>query len=241
MKATLYRPAGKPPFPLAVINHGSEEDARVRAKMAMPAFPALTAWLLGRGYVVILPERPGHGTTGGLYLESQGPCLFPNYVKAGLGAATSIEAVIDYMTRQDFIRPTGVLVVGNSAGGWGALALASQNPRAVAGVVNFAGGRGGRNHNQPHNNCAPDRLIAAAGAFGKTARIPTLWLYANNDSYFSPALAEQMDQSFAVAGGVAELHILPDVRGDGHALINTAGAEASWAPSLGKFLEHLRR
>ena len=44
MHSYLYRPAGNGPFPLAVINHGSEDDAGQRAAMGMPAFPALTAW-----------------------------------------------------------------------------------------------------------------------------------------------------------------------------------------------------
>jgi dienelactone hydrolase len=241
MQATLFRPAGKGPFPLAIINHGSEEDARVRMRMAMPSFPALTAWLLARGYVVVLPERPGHGATGGSYLESQGACLFPDYVKAGLGAAASISATINFMVGQSFVRPTGVLVIGNSAGGWGALALASQNPRTVAGIINFAGGRGGRNQNKPDNNCAPDRLVTAAGVFGKSARIPTLWLYANNDSYFSPALAGQMEHAFVAAGGVAALDILPDVPGDGHALINSSPAAGGWEAPVRKFIDSPRR
>jgi len=241
MQATLFRPAGKGPFPLAIINHGSEEDVRVRLHMAMPSFPALTAWLLARGYVIVLPERPGHGATGGPYLESQGACLFPDYVKAGLGAAASISATIDFMIRQSFVRPSGVLVIGNSAGGWGALALASQNPGAVAGIISFAGGRGGRNQNRPNNNCAPDRLVTAAGVFGKSARTPTLWLYANNDSYFSPALAGQMEHAFVAAGGNATLDILPDVPGDGHALINTSAAAGGWDAPVRKFIGGLKR
>ena len=134
-----------------------------------------------------------------------------------------------------------MVVIGNSAGGWGALALASQNPPGVAGIVNFSGGRGGRNHNLPDDNCAPDRLVAAAGQFGATARIATLWLYARNDTYFAPALARAMATAFTTAGGAAQFVLLPPVRGDGHALINTEGGEASWAAPLGRFLDRLRR
>jgi alpha-beta hydrolase superfamily lysophospholipase len=31
----------------------------------MPEFRGLTDWFLGRGYAVLLPQRPGHGATGG--------------------------------------------------------------------------------------------------------------------------------------------------------------------------------
>jgi pimeloyl-ACP methyl ester carboxylesterase len=238
MHALLYRPKGKGPFKLAVINHGSDEDARVRAAMPTPVFPALTAYLLARGYAVVVPERPGHGATGGPYLESQGACAFPDYVKSAGATADSIGAAVDYMLGQDFIRKAGVLVIGNSAGGWGALAYAARNPAAVAGVVNFSGGRGGRNRNRPNDNCAPDRLVAAAASFGRGERIPTLWLYAENDTYFGPDLSRQMATAFAAAGGRARYALLPAVRGDGHALIMTAGAEASWASPLSDFLAH---
>ena len=241
MQAELYRPAGNGPFPLAVINHGSEEDAGARARMAMPAFPALTDWLVAKGYAVLVPERAGHGVTGGPYLESQGWCGAPDYRKAGLGTAASIDTAMQYMLEQSFIRKGGVLVVGNSAGGWGALALAAENDPAVAGVVNFAGGRGGRDHNVAGNNCAPDRLVAAAAEFGQTARVPTLWLYAKNDSYFPPDLSRRMSSAFASTGGRVDYQLLPPVRGDGHALIETAGKEASWAPVLARFLDGLHR
>ena len=143
MRATLFRPPGPGPFPLAVINHGSEQDPAKRARMPMPEFRSLTEWFLQRGYAVLLPQRPGHGETGGRYLEDQGGCASSNYEKAGNATANSIAAAIDFMAKQPFVKPTGMVVVGNSAGGWGAIALASRNPAGVAAVVNFAGGRGG--------------------------------------------------------------------------------------------------
>lgn len=241
MHSTLYRPPGDGPFPLAVINHGSDEDRARRAKVALPAFPALTAWLVARGYAVLLPQRPGHGITGGRYLEGQGMCGNPDFQRAGIAAAGSIESAIDFMRAQNFIEPGGVVVVGNSAGGWAALALASRNPTGVAAVVDFSGGRGGRDRNKANNNCAPDRLVAAAAAYGRTSRIPTLWLYAENDTYFAPELSRRMADAFGAAGGDAEYHLLPPVRGDGHALALTAGREATWEAPLDAFLDSVIR
>ena len=158
---TLLRPTREGPFPLAVINHGSVESADVRAKFPMPDYPLISRWFLDRGYAVVLPQRPGHGETGGPYFEDQGFCESPDFRQAGLRTADSIEAAIDYLTAQPFVRHAGVIVVGQSAGGWGAIALASRNPSAVKAVINFAGGRGGRSDNMPNNNCSPDQLIAA--------------------------------------------------------------------------------
>jgi dienelactone hydrolase len=234
MRADLFRPAGAGPFPLAVINHGSQEDADRRALAAMPSFPELTAWLVGRGYAVLIPERPGHGKTSGRYTESEGPCRAPDFRKAGEATADDIAAVLDFALKQKLFRPTRVLLLGNSAGGWGALALASRNPKTIAAVIAFAPGRGGRQHDLPRNNCAPDRLVAAAAHFGKTGRIPALWLYAKNDAYFPPSLADRLAAAYAGAGGRLEYHQLPAFGREGHVLVQAPAA--TWEAYLSRFL-----
>ncbi len=234
MRAYLFRPPGDGPFRLAVINHGSQQRLQLRRAMAMPAFDHLTEWFLARGYVVVLPQRPGHGETGGPYLEDDGFCEAPNYARAGNATADSIAAAVDFMTRQPFIRPDGVVVVGHSAGGWGALALASRNPPAVAAVINLSGGRGGHDRNRPFRNCAPDRLVAVAGDYGRTARLPSLWLYASNDTYFPPDLSGRMAEAYKSAGGAVEYHLLSPVGEEGHGL---AQASTDWAPYIEAFLK----
>lgn len=236
MRATLFRPPGDGPFRLAVVNHGSDQVLAARMQMPMPSFPGLTDWLLARGYAVLLPQRPGHGETGGRYLEDQGSCGRARYVESGLATADSIQSAIDFMTKQPFIKSTGILVVGNSAGAWGALALASRNPANVAAVVNFSGGRGGRNRGKADNNCSADRLIAAAGEFGRTARIPTLWLYAQNDSFFPPDISGEMAEVFNRSGGYVDYVLLPPVAAEGHRLISTNPPGATWAEPLERFL-----
>ena len=236
MRVTMLRPQGAGPFPLVVINHGSIQSADVRAKFPMPEYPVVSQWFLDRGYAVALPQRPGHGETGGPYFEDQGFCENADFREAGLRTADSIEAAIDYLTAQPFVRKTGVIVIGQSAGGWGALALASRNPPAVNAVINFAGGRGGLSNNIPNNNCSPGQLIATAGAFGKSARIPTLWLYSESDYYFAPALSRRMYETFRSAGGSAEYHLLPPFGERGHLLINSGDAFVLWAPIVEKFL-----
>ncbi len=209
------------------------------AAMAMPEYPALTAWLVVHGYAVLIPERPGHGATGGPFLESEGWCLSPHYIEAGRAIAQTIDAAIGFMRGQSFVRKDHILVIGNSAGGWGGLAVASENEPFIAGVVNFSGGLGGREKHKPDNNCAPDQLVAAAAAFGRTARTPSLWLYSSNDTFFAPHLSQAMAAAYRGAGGRIDYALLPPVRGDGHALISTSGNEASWQPQLSRFLAGL--
>jgi len=236
MHTTVLRPAGAGPFPLAVINHGSSQSSLERAQLPSPEYPVVSQWLLDRGYAVALPLRPGHGATGGPYFEDQGRCANPDYVKSGLATAASIQAAIDYLTAQPYVRKTDVIVLGQSAGGWGALALASRNPPMLRAAINFAGGRGGHANGQPNNNCAADRLIEAAGAFGQTARISTLWLYAQNDSYFAPSLSSFMFKTFDKSGGLGEYDLLPPFGPEGHLLADAPDALALWAPIVSKFL-----
>jgi dienelactone hydrolase len=232
MRARVFRPAGPGPFPLAVINHGSEQDAARRRKAPAPTYPALTDWFLARGYVVMVPVRPGHGN-GGKYLEDQGGCKDADYARAGNGAGDSIGAAVAYMQRQPFVRPQGTVVAGHSAGAWGSLAYAARHPAGVRAVVNFSGGRGGHHLNKALNNCAPERLVATAGAFGRQASVPSLWLYAANDTYFPPALSQAMAEAFRGEGGRAEFHLFPARSGEGHFLIQ--GTE--WGDVLQRFLD----
>ena len=221
--AVLFRPPGDGPFPLAVIAHASTQNVLRRAQMPQPEYRALAAWLVVRGFAVLVPERPGHGATGGKYLEDQGGCDEADYARSGRATADAIAAAADYVRKQSFIRSDGIVVIGHSAGAWGALALAGQDPKKIAAIVAFAPGRGGHANDFPNRVCAPHTLLAAAGEFGKAARVKVTWLVAANDSYFSPAFSRQMVDAFRGAGGKAEFQVLPAHGGEGHWLPETEG------------------
>ena len=142
--------------------------------------------------------------------------------------------MIDYFRGRTEVQRDRILLIGWSAGGWGSLAAASQSPPGVFAVINFAGGRGG-GHPQA-GNCAPQRLVGAAARYGSTARIPTLWLYAANDSFFAPALARKMSEAFVRAGGQAEYVALPAFGSDGHRVFRSADGRALWQPPVEAFL-----
>src|SRR5204863_3151677 len=207
--AVLFRPPGEGPFRLAVIAHASTQNVMRRAQMPQPEYRVLAAGLVARGFAVLVPERPGHGATGGKYLEDQGGCDEADYARSGRATADEIAAAAGFMRKQPFTKPGSMVIVGHSAGGWGALALASEDPRDVASIIVFAAGRGGRANDFPDRVCAPHTLTAAAGEFGKNARVPVTWLVAANDSYFSPAFSKQLAEAFRKAGGSVDFHALP--------------------------------
>src|SRR5258706_13802513 len=235
--ALLFRPVGEGPFRLALIAHASTQNALRRAQMPQPEYRALAAWLVARGFAVLVPERPGHGATGGRYLEDQGGCDEADYSRAGRATADEIAVAAGFMRKQSFIRPDGMVIVGHSAGGWGALALAGENPRDVSAIIVFAPGRGGRANDFPNRVCAPHTLVATAAEFGKGARVPVTWLVAANDSYFSPALSKQLADAFRRSGGRVEFRVLAASGSEGHWLAETEAGVKIAGPELDRALK----
>jgi dienelactone hydrolase len=232
-----FRPAGKGSVPLAIVNHGSPVNASQRQAMEIPVFPPVSNWLLARGYAVALPLRRGYGQTGGPWFENYGSCTNPDYYRAGLASADDIAAVMGFFRARSDIERDHTLLIGWSAGGWGSIAAISRSPIGVRAVLNFAGGRGG---NPAAGNCAPERLVAAAGRYGATARIPSAWLYAANDRFFDAALSRKMFDAYVGAGGRAEYVALAAFGGDGHRVFTSADGRDLWQPPVEKFLAAVR-
>jgi len=243
MRATVFRPdsdatTSSKRLPLVVINHGTDEATRLA--VAMPVYYWLSRWFVERGYVVVLPQRRGHGATGGPLSEAIGTCEQPNHYASGNVAADDIASAIDYMTEQPFVSTNGVIVVGISTGGWASLALAARNLPQVEAVVNFGGGRGGHAYGQPNAVCGTEELLSAAREYGRQARAPTVWYYSQNDSYFGPRLAQSLAQVWSAAGGSVEEHILPPYGADGHTIADDRRGWDIWGPSLQSFLMRAR-
>ena len=227
-RALLFRPAGAGPFRLAIVAHASTQNGLRRAQMPQPEYRPLAAYLVARGFAVLVPERLGHGATGGRYVEDQGGCDEADYARSGRATAEEIWLALDHLRKQDFIRKEAAVVIGHSAGGWGALALANADPKAISAITVFAPGRGGHANDEPNRICAPHTLLAAAAEFGRRARVPVTWLVAGNDSYFSPAFSKTLVDAFRGSGGEVDFRVLPAVGSEGHWMIETeAGVKAA--------------
>lgn len=239
--ATVLRPPGEARAPLVVINHGSPADGSQRATMQRPKYATLSSFFLAKGYVVVLPLRRGYGESGGTWAEAYGRCETPDYYTAGLQGAADIQSTIDYMRTRPYVAERAI-VVGQSAGGWATVALSSRNPAGVPGMINFAGGRGGHQKlpGGGTGNCTPEALVQAAAKYGATARVPMLWLYTRNDSFFEPSLAARMAQAYDAAGGKANYKPLPAFGRDGHGLAGARDGAPLWAPPVESFLAGLR-
>lgn len=188
-----------------------------------------------RGYVTLLLMRRGYAGSGGTWVEGYGPCANPVYHEVGLETARDIRAGVEFIRDRPDVDGQRIVLIGHSAGAHGALALASANIPGLAGVINFAGGRGG----DPSGHCASDRLVATMARWAGTTAVPTLWIYAENDDVFAPPLVRRMHAAYVQAGGQAELHVLPPSGPNGHLFFNRGGATSQWGPHVRAFLAQI--
>ncbi len=237
--AVVFRPRGAGPFPLALIAHASTQNAVRRIAMPLPSYPGLTEALVARGFAVVLPQRPGHGATEGRYLEDQGGCDTADYGRAARATADAIRAALIFMRAQPLVAKTPALVIGHSAGGLGALALAADSPASIGQIIAFAPGRGGYADDRPGEICAQAQLRAAIAGLGLRARVPVTWLVASNDTYFPPERSRVWADGFRAAGGNVSFQVLPGGEGEGHFLAERLGA-MSLPPDVMRALDAAR-
>lgn len=237
LEGMVVRPNGPGPYPVVVMNHGAPRDSKERATMAPEQRVPQAHEFAKRGWAVLVFMRRGYGKSQGEFAESSGNCNNPDYVKSGEQSAEDIRQAIKFVARQPWADAKRIVSVGQSAGGLATVALTANPPPGLVAAISFAGGRGSRGDN---DICQADRLADAFGIFGRTSRIPMLWVYTENDLYFWPALARQMHQAFTRSGGKAELVILPPFGKDGHTLFPTSDAIPIWTPLVDRFLAEQR-
>jgi dienelactone hydrolase len=234
LEATLYKPAGPGPFPLVILSHGTPRDPRQRVGRRL-RYNAQSWEFVSMGFAVVIPMRRGYGHSEGDYAEAAGPCNCSHFYKAGQESARDLRATVEYVSTLPCIDPQRLVLVGHSSGGLASLILASQGLPGVRGVINFGGGNG----SMEGLNCSPDRLIAAFALAGRSTRVPTLWIYSENDSYFPPWLAQEMHAAFRGAGGRAKFVMLPPFCEEGHYLFTDVRGLARWTPVVNRFLNDL--
>lgn len=235
LEAMEIRPRAPGPYPLVVIAHGTPGSQAQRQQYSVDQYATVAADLASGGMVVLAFLRRGYGSSEGPFAESNGPCGQSRYVEVGQESARDLAEAIRYMTAQPHVDPRRVIVVGQSAGGFAALALAAAPPPGLIGVIDFAGGRG--HFSERNAVCEPEKLVAAVGAFGRTARVQSLWIYAENDRSFPPSLARAMHAAYVSAGAPAAFVLTPAFRDDGHRLF-IAGIDA-WRQQADAFLRGL--
>jgi dienelactone hydrolase len=232
LEAVLVRPADGRRYPLALMSHGSPRDPESRVKMTPGRYQTQAIEFARRGFAVLIVMRRAYGLSDGAYAEGSPRCGPADYLRSANESARDLRAAVEAMRSRIDITTQGMIAVGQSAGGLASIAFAAEKPAGLAGVINFAGGRGSRGDN---NVCGEDALVEAFGTLGRTARVPMLWVYAENDLYFRPELARRFHDAFQAAGGQAKLVVPPTFGRDGHSLFSASGTPI-WLPMIEAFL-----
>ena len=236
LEALVIHPDGSGPFPLALITHGMPRPGADFRAQRPEIYTGPAIGFAQRGYAAVIVMRSGYGRSDGTFAEVLGPCDARNYRAAGRVAAADVIAALSVVRREPWVDPARVLLVGHSMGGFADLAAAATNPDGVLGIISFAGAVGSP---RPDYVCQPERLIDADRSFGQTARIPSLWIFAENDHFFGPDLARKMFDAYAENGAPGSLFEAPAYDGDGHRLI-WASDDTAWWPRAAAFLKSLR-
>jgi dienelactone hydrolase len=236
IKVTVFADDANPkPAPVLVLNHGRASDPEDRVKLGRARYTDASRYLVTRGFIVAVPTRIGYGVSGGEDVENTGPCNRKNYPPGYAAAAQQTLAVLEAMRQRPDAAKDRAVVMGQSYGGAAAVTIAALNPPGVQAAINFAGGGGGNPKTQPQRPCGPQLLERMFGNYGKTARIPMLWVYTENDMYFGLTLPREWHQAYVAAGARAQFVQFPPQTEDGHLLFSRH--PGLWQPRVAEFLD----
>jgi dienelactone hydrolase len=216
--------------PLVVMTHGTSRERQNREEVSPWAMLPQATWFARRGWLVLSVVRRGYGTSGGHadYLNHR--CPQTDYIDAGEQSAEDLRAAAEYGAALPEVDASRIVAVGVSTGGFATVALTAKPLAGLVAAINFAGGRGSTSD---HNVCNPGDLIGAYRYFGKSSRTPMLWIYAENDHYFWPELAQKFDAAFKQSGGLDQFVQAPAIGEDGHSLFRRVSA---WSSTVDEFL-----
>ncbi|MEJ8849668.1 dienelactone hydrolase [Variovorax rhizosphaerae] len=236
IKVTVWRDDANPaPAPVLVLNHGRGAEAQDRANLGRARFSVAARYFVAQGFIVAVPTRVGYGVSGGEDVEDSGTCSAKRYEPAYEAAAVQTLSVLDAVRALPGADRTRSIVAGQSFGGTTAITVAALNPQGVVATINFAGGGGGNQKTQPQRPCGPQKLEQMFGQYGKTARIPTLWIYTENDQWMGPTYPREWFDAYKAAGGTGEFVQFGPQGEDGHMLF-TKFPEV-WQPRVREFLD----
>ncbi len=219
--------------PLAIVNHGSPRAAADRPGMRPGTYADQMLWLVRRGWTVVAVLRRGYGQSDGGWAETYGTCANPDYAGAGLRGAADIAATIRALKDNPHVDASRVLAVGHSAGAFATVALTSDPPAGLLAAIAFAPGRGSYASDKV---CGEDALVAAFAQYGKTSRVPLLWISNTNDHFFDPPLVKRSLDAFNAGGARATFFAAPPYGDEGHYFFTASDAIALWESPVEAFL-----
>lgn len=225
LEATLYRPNQTGRFPVIVFNHGSTGPGVVPVDRTLK-FPIIARYFVEKGFAFLAPMRRGRGKSEGSYGELYG-C--GNESRGIDSAVEDLDGVFLFLREKTWADASKVLIGGESRGGILSVVYAGRRPDMVKGVINFVGG-------WTSDRCFPDSNGWLFAEAAQKATVSMIWLYAENDSFYSNRAIKGYRDSFEKAGGKGPFYLFKDIGGNGHGL---SSKPFFWHPVLDEYLNQL--
>ncbi len=226
---TVKRTGAEGPLPIALIAHGKPASQQSMLDDHAGNFLEVTRDLASRGWLAVAVIRRGFG-------QSDGPmpvpvnCQSTTFVPRFSADADDLQAALEVIAARPDADRGRMIAVGVSAGGAAVTALSARNPRGLRAVVNISGGL-------RMESCSKEEvLVQAFKEFGSTSRVPSLWMYARNDSFFGPDVVGRMNDAFLAGGGDVKLVMYDAIGADGHALFSRGDGRYRWLSEMDGFL-----
>jgi dienelactone hydrolase len=216
LEGKLYKPqTAKKQHPLVVMTHGRNGSNPLRDSNQIEGYKALNTTLAEKGYLVMMLVRRGYG-------NSQGPDseFLHTAAESGLAGAKDVKCAIQYMRKRPDVINDKIVVMGQSQGGWIALASSTVDIEGVVGAVNISGAINfGQGKGLGIRSLEVEgHLEECSKIFGKTARVPVLWIYAENDNHL-PSSVKNWFSAFESNGGKGSLVIKSPYKDNGHMIV----------------------
>jgi dienelactone hydrolase len=218
-------------LPIALITHGKSSHLAdmLESKALDYAGPARD--LARRGYLSVVVMRRGFGQSDGPMAASV-TCATTSFASRFAADADDLQGAMEAAAKRPDADPTRVIAIGVSAGGASVVALGARNPSGLRAVISVSGGL-----RMP--DCSKeDVLVNAYKEFGEKSRVPNLWIYARNDSFFGPELVERLQSAFLDGGGDVKLVMYEKFGKEGHGLFTAAAGKLQWLMEMDAFLRY---
>ncbi len=242
LEAFIAKPDVAGRLPVVLITHGSSETPE-----KLSAQEELGNWALdfaARGYLAVAVLRRGHGNSDGVVNQAGGTCKDPTLAQLLRHDADDLQAALTAIAARPDADMSKVIAIGQSRGGAGMIALSARPDVHLSAVISVSGGvyrtdEGGKP--LPYHvfdDCQPYRadLIDTIGAYADAARMPQLWVYAQNDPWFGQDFVDDMTKAWKAHGGSATAKILPPMDINGHQLFFSAQGRSALHPIIDAFL-----
>lgn len=234
LDAFVTRPVSKKPLPVVLITNGTTGKAEFDRWTLNPNRYSSTAIAFARhGYAAVVVLRQGYGQSSGAAEYAGHSCTQPFHLQAGEQDIQNMVAALNAVRRNSWASVDNAMLVGMSAGGFAVIATGATNPPGVKAVINFDGGRGAIDGK---SLCDKTGLMKSYAQYGKAAKIPSLWLYAENDKSFPPDTGREMFNAYQQGKSPARFVVMSPYGKDGHVFMDSA-PESFWWNTVATFLE----